>query len=617
MYTKPDHNVLEKLDKDKIERYAVRKKWYPSRVHMTDKIEGSIDCMADESFYRPSILGYAEIFPNSMIAGETNQLQLKYYCGSKKLSAGTTVNFYMRGQSPIGRELGINHSTMHNMKISYQAKCSIEPLLLGFKVVEGALHEGDSVEISLGCEDGCAWTKNAGRYEFKVVFNYGDDRPEHRLPEPLVINVHPKSLDRFEATLTCTKNNRNNIRLHVTARDIYDNRVKINDFLRINYAEISKIIYMTDGISDVDIEPTARNVDRVEVFHEKSNLKCTSNACVLSEESNMYIGDLHVHDFLSEAHQYTDKVYLWALEDRNFDFLSVSIQTHAWIDNDKWSIVKYMNERFLDEGRFVTLLANEWQHTAYGDKVIHYLGGDHPFICSDDQRYNSAPKVYETLRKSDALVISHHSAYPSGSWCSSTNFAAVETDVERLTELWSMHGSSEGFDLEDRPLNTMDKSNTVMEALRNGVRFGFVGGSDTHSGRPGGSAHEPMRYWGGSVAVWARSLTRRDIFEALKARRTCALTGARIILKMTVNDAFIGSEIPAAEQVDIKVDVWGQGIIRKVQIIKGAYLYREFIVEKDEFHISISDQTEGNTFYHCRVIQNDGHLAVCSPIWVG
>jgi hypothetical protein len=180
-----------------------------------------------------------------------------------------------------------------------------------------------------------------------------------------------------------------------------------------------------------------------------------------------------------------------------------------------------------------------------------------------------------------------------------------------------MHGSSEGFDINDRPLKNMDKNNTVMEALRKGLRIGFTAGSDTHSGRPGGSIKEPFPYWGGLVAVWAESLTRKDIFAALKARRTYALTGARINLKMTVNDAFMGSELPYSDTADIKIDVWAQSKIKKVQLIKNTILYKEYEVNKDEFHLQLEDKTEGPAFYHCRVIQEDGHLAVCSPVWIG
>jgi hypothetical protein len=41
-----------------------------------------------------------------------------------------------------------------------------------------------------------------------------------------------------------------------------------------------------------------------------------------------------------------------------------------------------MNERFLEEGELDTFLGFEWQDTGYGDKAVHFLGGDQPVVSS-------------------------------------------------------------------------------------------------------------------------------------------------------------------------------------------------------------------------------------------
>jgi hypothetical protein len=194
----------------------------------------------------------------------------------------------------------------------------------------------------------------------------------------------------------------------------------------------------------------------------------------------------------------------------------------------------------------------------------------------------------------------------------------LDADVERLTEIWSMHGSAEGYDLEDRPyVGGGHAENFAMETLRRGVRVGFVGGSDSHSGRPGGSAKEPRPYWGGLAAIWAPELTRRAVFDALYARRTYALTNARIILWMTVNGAPMGSEVEAADEASIRVKAHGCGPLRSVEILKNAELLKRFDPRGETFEDEIVDPCEGPAFYHVRVAQEDGQLAVCSPVWVG
>jgi hypothetical protein len=180
-----------------------------------------------------------------------------------------------------------------------------------------------------------------------------------------------------------------------------------------------------------------------------------------------------------------------------------------------------------------------------------------------------------------------------------------------------MHGSSEGYDPADRPVRNADPDRTAMAALRRGLRLGFVAGSDSHCARPGGSAAEPRPHWGGLAAVWAESLTRRGIFDALRARRTCALTGARIVLRMTVNGAWMGSETAAADRAEIRIDAWACDTIREVELVKNATRLRTFRPSGDECHLEIEDRTGGAAFYHCRLTQADGHLAVGSPVWVG
>jgi len=594
----------ERPDADRLERYAERRKWLPGRLHRGYAGPGDVDAFGDESLYKPSLLGTAEARPSSVVAGQESPLRLVYTAGPAGLAAGAAVTFVMRGQGPLG-------SGLKEFDVAGPPGCAFEARRWGFVLKEGALTEGQSVTLTAGA---FAWTPLAGRREFKVVLRLGDGRAEQRLPEPVVINVLPRPAERLDVILPCTHRPSEGLDACVTVRDRYDNRVPLSETVRIEDAGATAP--MAGGRSTVTLAP-GEAVRRVTATIESPALAGASNPSVSCDDYQLYVGDLHCHDFLSEAEGYPDEIYRWAMEDKRLDFVSVVPQTHGWHDNETWTVCKYMNERFCDEGRFVTFLGFEWQHTGYGDKVIHFLGGDQPYLPVDDPRYSAPDKLYQALRQSDALVIGHHPAYPAGSWCSSTDFAALETDVERLVELWSMHGSSEGYDAADRPLRSSDPARTVLAALRKGLRLGFVAGSDTHSARPGGSAKEPRPHWGGLAAVWAKDLTRRGIFEALRARRTCALLRARIVLKMTVNGAWMGAELPMADTAQIRVEAWAPGRIRKVEILKNARLIQTFGPFADECRVELEDATGGPAFYHCRVTQFDGEPAVCSPVWIG
>ncbi|MBS3763460.1 MAG: DUF3604 domain-containing protein, partial [Planctomycetes bacterium] len=141
----------------------------------------------------------------------------------------------------------------------------------------------------------------------------------------------------------------------------------------------------------------------------------------------------------------------------------------------------------------------------------------------------------------------------------------------------------------------------------------------SHGGRPGGSAKEPRQYWGGLCGVWAEKLTRRSLFDALMARRTYALTGDRIVLRFAVNGEPMGTELPPTDGRKMEIEVWGTDTIESVQLLRNGTVIKGNAPGSDTFELEYEEKrSETETdFYHCRVVQQNGAKAVCSPVWVG
>src|SRR6185503_6082961 len=94
-----------------------------------------------------------------------------------------------------------------------------------------------------------------------------------------------------------------------------------------------------------------------------------------------------------------------------------------------------------------------------------------------------------------------------------------------------------------------------------GAIFGLSAGSDDHTARPGMS-HAPRGHFamgGGLTAVLAPEKSREALWEAIKARRTYATTGARMLLdvkaRMGGATASMGAVLPAAEGETLKLEV--------------------------------------------------------------
>ena len=621
----------QRVNKDNPERTDPRSLWNPDRTPRD--VGESMDCYADESLYHAAELGTSEAQPLCVTAGSSHPLSFTYTCGKRSLPAGTRVSFALRGQSTLGTAFQcVSPEDDGFFTITSDGTAKLKPVYdpsnvaAGFVIESGNLSEGNTVTINVR---DFIRTPIADTYDCYTVIRLPGENVSFRLPKHLVFTVLPEAPDSLEAFLPMTFSAGSAISLSVRIRDRFDNPVMINGVLSIAF-------YKNDMLLDENTEQLSGghaatvflpgkafsegDVLTAKVLFAASDgtqFSAVSNPSLCVLTGGLYLGDMHCHDCHSEAWGYPENVYTWARDEKHMDFISLSIQAHGYLSNEKWAVHKYLTERFNEEGRFVTLLANEWQHSGYGDKIIHFLGGDQPYFCSLDERYSSAARLYEGVRATDAFIISHHMAYRDGEWCPATTFEDLETDVDRLIELWSMHGSSEGFDDTDRPLRHHTHKNTAMEAIKAGLRVGFTAGSDTHSGRPGGSAKEPLGYWGGMVAVWADSLSRKDIFDAFYARHTYALTDRRIVLKMTVNGALMGSEIPLAEKAKIRIDAIAPEEISCIHLMKNGELYDTIKGSGPAIHLQRTESLTEACCFHCRIVTKSGSLAVCSPVWVG
>ena len=184
---------------------------------------------------------------------------------------------------------------------------------------------------------------------------------------------------------------------------------------------------------------------------------------------------------------------------------------------------------------FVTFQGYEMHSSRYGDH--HVLTIDDHMPLKDCQSPDELVKLC-----GDAIAVPHHIGYTPG--YRGINWDAFINANSPVVEVYSKHGCAMDEEADYPYYHNMgprDSRNTVMEGLRRGYKFGFVGSTDHHAGFPGS-------YGDGLAAVLAEKKTRESLFAAIKARRTYAVTGDRILCDFRVNDAIMGSEITAANR---------------------------------------------------------------------
>ena len=358
-------------------------------------------------------------------------------------------------------------------------------------------------------------------------------------------------------------------------------------------------------------------------FHGTSDdgLVATSNPFRVSSYGERTLwGEIHGHSNVSDGYGTPEDYFVYARDVAGLDVAALTDHDFMLSDAD-WRRIKRASNAANEAGRFVTLQAYEWsgQNDVGGDRNLYFRGDDppirrcrtlhdpnNPFVYHGREcQANHVEDLYIWLDEEvgpEAVVMIPH----FGGRCANPRFH--DPRYEHSVEIFSEHRRIEGL---------------VDQFRAQGSRLGVVGGGDDHIGRPGNGFlfHGPFD---GSLGLLAlkSGLSRAEVFEALRGRRTYATSGARIIVDFEVSGTGIGCEAVIADRPRIACKVVGTARLGKVQVFRdGAVVYQvagsnlsdEF---EDEWVDEAFDPAAKEQSYWLRVTQMDGHVAVTSPIWV-
>jgi hypothetical protein len=228
---------------------------------------------------------------------------------------------------------------------------------------------------------------------------------------------------------------------------------------------------------------------------------------------------------------------------------------------EQWDKVKEMVRRHHQDGEFVTFLGHEWHSNRYGDHNIYFKGAEGDIVrASDMEEMRAVLRAYGE-KGIETMLIPHHIGYKAG--YRGINWSEFDPEFISVVEIMSMHGASESPVAPYSYLHTMgprDWQSTLQYGLEQGYIVGLVGSTDHHSAHPGSYGH-------GKVGVWAEALNRDAIWNAIRCRRTYALTGDRIQLRFSLNAQPMGAIVPATDERNIHVEVEGGDAIDYIEVL--------------------------------------------------
>ncbi|HEX2583276.1 MAG TPA: DUF3604 domain-containing protein [Chlamydiales bacterium] len=381
-----------------------------------------------------------------------------------------------------------------------------------------------------------------------------------------------------------------------------------------------------------------RNLKNKETFLSPP-IKCLPEGAL-----SLFWGMLHGESDRFDAGENIESWLRHMRDDRSMQFVATScFDSEEETSNDEWKLVSTQVAEFNEDDRFVALLGFQWVGEPNEEGLRHFIYTKDlkPILRRKDTKNNSLKKIYKTNNPKEMIAI------PAFSMGKTTcyNFEDFNYEYERVAEIYNGWGSSECTAKEKnlKPIsgsgkNTIPESaeGSLIKALNNGCRFGFVAGGFDDRG-PYENLYESnqTQYTPGLTAILAKEHSRASLMEALQARSCYATTGERIILGLHIAGFGMGSELETKSRPGLEFNrhitgyaIGTQPLIEAV-LIRNGKIFRtlETNGEKLEFEIDDMDllgsialepreERSPFVYYYLRVTQADGHIGWSSPLWV-
>jgi hypothetical protein len=366
----------------------------------------------------------------------------------------------------------------------------------------------------------------------------------------------------------------------------------------------------------------------IRLIDKVSGVTGVSNPIYVTEQEpnyRIFWGDPHWQTFFSDGIRCPEELYSFARDEAFLDFGAISDHMEAVTDR-QWEYFQAVTNDFNEPGRFATLIGQEWTHHhptggAPGHRNIYYSGNGGPVLRSTDPDCDTLTKLWrklDSIGNQEAIAIPHHIAnvIMGIDWQQGWN-----PKYEKAVEIHSVWGSSEKHK-DDGNLMPIEhckgerRGRHVIDGLKLGYRFGFVGGGDIHDGRPGDQLHtesyppQPARFWpSGYTAILDDSLSRNTVFNAIKNRKTYATTASRIYLDVNFQRI----------QDDCRVEIKSASEegLSEVAIVRNGIDVLKLEPGEDSRIISNDQQVpmKPGDFCYVRVTTGHQNLAWSSPYW--
>lgn len=610
--------------------------------------------------------------PSHALAGHSRTWQF-IYTPSANLPKGTKLKFDLQSN---GREIdweipstnlksasGVIYATLGKGKV-LQAKEVESPdsVVPQFEfVLPSPLEAGQPLTIVLGAQEEKTGKESAGirsqtvsqRRRSFLLYVDPSGKGRYTDPETFIMDVRGNKLKniRILSPSFVGKNKRFDIIVrfedefgNLTSNANEDTLIELtHEHIRENlnwklfvpetgFINLPNLYFNEEGIYTIQLKNTDTN---------ESFFSCPIR-CFVDQTKHLYWGTLHGESERFDSTENIENCLRHLRDDKAHHFHACSpFESTEETSNEIWKSINQNLTEFNEDERFITFSGFQWtgEPKTEGHRILLYGKEGKPLLRKKDLKSNTLKKIYKSYAPKELIAIPSFTMGKGMDF----NFSEFDPEYERVVEIYNAWGSSECTEKEGNLLPVKSSngfeeaaSGSIQKALSSNCRFGFVaGGLDDRGIYSHLYESDQQQYFPGLTAIIAPSQTKEALMEALYQRSCYATTGERIILGLSIAGISMGKETSTIEKPGLAVNrhiigyVAGTTKIKTVEIIRNGKVIKTFeppsyfldftfddMTALEKVSIQAKDKKPSFSYYYLRVVQEDGHMAWSSPIWI-
>ena len=324
------------------------------------------------------------------------------------------------------------------------------------------------------------------------------------------------------------------------------------------------------------------------------------------EQYRLVWGDLHGHTENDGIGTF-DMYYAHGLFVTGMDFVASANHdfTPDFLTQSEWAEVQALAGVYEQAADRVAFSGWEWttesQDERGGHRAMYFLTDDAPIFRSTTVTSDTVYKLFSLIRPWDVILQPHHN-----------DWTGYDPDLQPIFEITSAWRQAREETVEFKQQGPVS---AVWEALDRGYRIGFVGSGDSHWMGTGED--------NGITGAYVTELSREGVFDAIRARRVFASTGARFLIDFRVNGAFMGESVQASpsDPLRIRVRVDGEQPAELIEIVKDHKVVHATRGQGDSTEFEFLDASgprsgRNASYAYVRVRQAADQYAWASPVWI-